>query len=193
MRSRNKCDRFLLKRLVSELFMKGGYLMVDYDFIASNEKLPTFEEVLVEEELKSYNDLLKLGLTEEQIQIIGIDLKKMDHNKNVFLIQLPEELQNSPLVIEEDFRNSYARFLTDKKFIYKVTDVERAVSHLAVYIGMYANTWKEIELWRVLEDDYTVDYLTIAQSIINIRNLTIEHLESFYEASNPKLLKIVQI
>lgn len=71
-----------------------------------------------------------MGLTEEQIQIRGIDLSKIDRNKRVFFIKLPEELQNSPLVIEEDFHNPYARFLTDKKFVYKVTGVEKVVSHL---------------------------------------------------------------
>lgn len=76
--------------------------MAVYEFISCNNKLTTFEEALSDEEIKSYNELLKIGLTEEQIQIRGIDLSKIDRNKRVFFIQLPEDLQNSPLIIEED-------------------------------------------------------------------------------------------
>lgn len=109
--------------------------MAVYEFIACNQKLKSFEEALSDEEIKSYNELLKIGFKEEQIQIRVIDLSKIDRNKKVLLINLPEELQNSPLVIEEDFHNPYARFLTDKKFIYKVTNAEKVVSHLAAYFG----------------------------------------------------------
>lgn len=166
--------------------------MVVYDFIACNEKLSSFAEALTDEQMKSYNELLKLGLSEKQIQIRGIDLSKMDRDKKVFFIQLPEELLNSPLVIEADFRNPYARFLTDKKFIYKIIGVEKVVSHLAGYIVKHAITWKEIELWRVLEEDYSVDPFEIPQTFTNLRNLTVEQLESFYEGAVPKLFIIAQ-
>lgn len=53
----------------------------------------------------------------------GGNLSKIDRNEKVNLINLTEELQNSPLVIEEGFHNSYARFLTDKRFIYKEMNV----------------------------------------------------------------------
>lgn len=166
--------------------------MAVYEFIACNQKLPTFIELLSAEEIKSYNELLKMGFTEKQIQIRGIDLSKIDRNKKVFFIQLPDELQNSPLGIEEDFHHSYARFLTDKKFIYKVTGVEKAVSHLAYYLGNSARTWKELELCRVNEDDYSVDSAGISETVVNIGNLTMEQLESFHEGTVPGLLKIVQ-
>lgn len=166
--------------------------MAVYEFIACNQKLASFKEALSDEEIKSYNELLKMGLTEEQIQIRGIDLSKIDRNKKVFFINLPEELQNSPLVIEADFHNPYARFLTDKKFIYKVTNVEKVVSHLAGYIGKYSDTWKELELWRVLKDDYTVDSSEVPQTAIHLRNLTLEKLELFYESSVPRRMILFQ-
>lgn len=37
-----------------------------------------------------------MGLSEEQINIRGIDLSKIDRDKKVFTIFLPEELTNSP-------------------------------------------------------------------------------------------------
>lgn len=42
-----------------------------YEFIACNQKLPTFQEALEDEQMKSYNELLALGLSEEQIAIRG--------------------------------------------------------------------------------------------------------------------------
>ncbi|MFS0864903.1 hypothetical protein [Fredinandcohnia sp. 179-A 10B2 NHS] len=162
--------------------------MAVYEFIACDQKLTSFEDALADEEVKSYNELLSMGYTEEQIHIRGIDLTNIDRDKKVFLIQIPEELQNSPLVIEEDFHHSYARYLTDKKFIYKVAGADKVVSHLAGYIGKYSNTWTELELWRVLEDDYSVDSSEIPQSVINLRNLSLENLEEFYEGSVPRIL-----
>lgn len=164
--------------------------MAVYEFIACNQKLASFEDAVADEEIKSYNELIKMGFTEEQIQIRGIDLTKIDRNKKVFLIQIPEELQNSPLVIEEDFHHSYARYLTDKKFIYKVTGADIVVSHLAGYIGKYSNTWTELELWRVLDDDYSVDSSEIPKNVVDICNLSIESLESFYEGSVPRCLRL---
>lgn len=166
--------------------------MAVYEFIACNEKLGTFKDALADEEIKSYKELLKMGFTDEQIQIRGMDLSNIDRNKKVFFIQIPEELQNSPVRIEEDFRNPFARFLTDKKFIYKVTGVEKVASHFAGYIGKYANTWTELELWRVTEDDYTLDSSEIHQTDIHLRNLTIENLEDFYEGAVPNRLILVQ-
>lgn len=166
--------------------------MAIYQFISCNQKLSSFEEMLSDEEIKSYNELLKMGFTEDQIQIRGIDLTKVDRDKKVFLIRLPEELQNSPLVIEEDFHHPYARFLTNKKYIYRVAGVEKAVSHLAAYIGKYANTWKELELWQVMEDDYSVNSAEIPQTVINISNMTIEKLDEFFEGSVPSRLTLFQ-
>lgn len=164
--------------------------MSSYDFIACNQRLSTFEEALSDEEIKSYNELVKMGLTEDQIKIIGIDISKIDRNKNVFLIQLPEEIRNSPLVIEVDFHNYYARFLTDKKFIYKVSGIEKVISHFAGYIGKYSDTWKELELWRVIEEDYSIDSSKVPQTILNLRNLTIEQLEAFYEGPVPSRMTL---
>lgn len=110
---------------------REGKNLTVYKFIASDQKLATFEEALQDEEIKSYNELLKMGLTEEQIKIRGIDLSKIDRDKKVFFINLPEELKTSPLRIEEDFHNSYARYLTDKKYIYKIIDEGKAIYHLA--------------------------------------------------------------
>ncbi|MEH7237645.1 hypothetical protein [Bacillus sp. JJ1562] len=166
--------------------------MAVYEFIACNQKLSSFEKALADEEIKSYNELLKMGFTAEQIQIRGINLSKIDRNIKVFYIKLPEELHNSPLQIEEDFKNPYARFLTEKKFIYRVTGVEKAVSHLAGYIGKYANTWKELELWRVMEDDYSVEDSLIPKTVISLHYLTLEKLEVFYEGSVPNCLILVQ-
>lgn len=163
--------------------------MAVYEFIACNQKLKSFEEALSDEEIKSYNELLKIGFKEEQIQIRGIDLSKIDRNKKVFLINLPEELQNSPLVIEEDFHNPYARFLTDKKFIYKVTNAEKEVSHLAAYLGKFSDTWKELELWRVLQDDYSVDSFEVPKTVINLLNLKLEKLEAFHFMKAQYLIK----
>lgn len=166
--------------------------MTIYQFIACNQKLATFEEALSDEEIKSYNELLQMGFTEKQIQIRGINLSKIDRNKKVFLINLPEELQNSPLVIGEDFYNPYARFLTDKKFIYKVTNVEKVVSHFAWYIGKYSTIWKELELWRVIEDDYSIDSSDVSKTVIHLRNLTLETLETFYEGTVPNQMVLFQ-
>ena len=84
------------------------------------------------------------------------------------------------------------RFLTDKKFIYKVTNVEKVVSHLAGYIGKYSDTWKELELWRVLQDDYSVDSSEVPYTVLNLRNLTLEKLEAFYESSVPNQMILFQ-
>lgn len=166
--------------------------MIDYRFIACDEKLPTFQEALKDEKIKSYNELLKMGLTEEQIKIRGIDLSKVDREKKVFLIFLPEELENSPLVVENDSSNTYARYLTNKKYIYRVEGIENALIHFAGYIGKYADVWTELELWQVLEDDYLVDSLNISQTIIELREMTIEKLEDFYETAAPKKLILIQ-
>ncbi len=166
--------------------------MINYRFIACNEKLPTFQEALEDEKMKSYNELLKMGLTEEQIKIRGIDLSKVDRDKKVFLIFLPEELKTSPLVIKNDSSNTYARYLTDKKYIYRVEGVENSLIHFAGYIGKYADIWTELELWQVLEDDYLVDPLSISQTIIKSRQMTIEKLEEFLETDIPKKLILVQ-
>jgi len=166
--------------------------MINYRFIACNENLPTFQEALEDEKMKSYNELLRMGLTEEQIKIRGIDLSKVDKDMKVFLIFLPEELENSPLVIKKDSSNTYARYLTDKKYIYRVEEVENAVIHFAGYIGKYADIWTELELWQVLEDDYLVDSLSIAQTIIDLRQMTIEKLEEFYETTTPKQLILIR-
>ncbi|GGA92986.1 hypothetical protein [Ornithinibacillus halotolerans] len=163
-----------------------------YEFIASNEKLATFEEALADEEIKSYNELLDMGLSEEQINIRGIDLSDIDRNEKIFYIQLPEELQNSPLMVEEDFQNSFAHFLTDKKYIYRISGVERAVPHLGGYIGKYANTWNELELWRVNEDDYTTDTTEIPIAVRHLPSVTLEDLEVFYEGTVPRKLILVQ-
>lgn len=166
--------------------------MAVYEFIASNQKLPSFDDALSDEEIKSYNELLKMGFTEEQIQIRGMDLSKIDRNKKVFLINLPEELQSSPLVIVEDLHNSYARYFTDKKYIYKVTNVQKVVSHLTGYIGKYSNLWKELELWRVIQDDYSVDSSEVPSTVIPLHNLTLEKLEAFYESPVPNQMILFQ-
>ena len=166
--------------------------MAVYEFLACNQKLSSFEEALADEEIKSYNELLKMGFKEEQIQIRGIDLSKIDRNKKVFFINIPEELRNSPLKVEEDFHNHYARFLTEKKYIYKITGVEKVVIHLAGFIGKYSNDWKELELWRVIEDDYSVDSSEVPQTVSNLRNLTLEKLEAFYESTVPQRMILTQ-
>lgn len=166
--------------------------MLNYKFIACDEKLPSFQEALEDEQIKSYNELLKIGLTEEQIKIRGIDLSNIEKDEKIFLIMLPEELQNSSLVIEDDSKNVYARYLTKKKYIYKVDGVEKAISHLAGYIFKYATRWTELELWQVLEDDYLVDCDSIRQEVVQLRQMTIDTLETFYEnTSSPKKLIIV--
>lgn len=166
--------------------------MIIYQFIACDQKLPSFEEALADEEVKSYNELLKMGLTEDQIKIIGIDLTGIDRNKKVFLITLPEEFQNCSLTIKEDFQNPYARYLTDRKYIYKVTNVEKAIPQLGWYIGKYTETWKELELWRVIEDEYCVDSGGVPETVIKIRNVTLEILEDFYDGPVPNRIFLVQ-
>lgn len=165
--------------------MKGYGLMGIYEFIACNERLSSFREALEDETLKSYNDLIKMGFTEKQIQIRGIDLRDIDREKKVFFIQLPEELINSPLEIEEDFHHAYARYLSDQKFIYRVSNAEKVLPHLAYYIVKYADRWGKLELWRVIEDDYCVDPQDISHKSIHLSSLTLDHLESFYEGKVP--------
>ena len=163
-----------------------------YEFIACDQKLSTFEEALSDEQIKSYNELLKMGLKDEQIRIRGIDLSKVERDKKIFYIPLPEELQNSPLVIEEDFHHPYARYLTNKKFIYKVVNAQKAITHLAGYIGKYSDIWRELELWRVTEDDYGIDSSDVPKTIINLRDLTVEKVDIFYEGTVPNQLVLVQ-
>ena len=165
--------------------------MTVYEFLASNEKLLSFEEALSDEQIKSYNELLKLGYTEQDLvnRFRGVDLSKIDRNKKVFFVVLSEDVQNCSLAIEEDFNHPFARFLTDKKFIYKITGVEKAIPFLVGYIAKYACSWKELELWRVIEYDYIID---IPRSAKNYRDITLEVIENFYESSVPRLLVLVQ-
>lgn len=162
-----------------------------YLFIACNEKLASFQEALEDEEIKSYNELLKMGMTEQQIQLRGHDFSKIDRDAKIFLIMLPDEIKNSPLSIEPDFNNSYARFLTDKRYIYKVTMAHKAILHFAGYIGKYSDRWRELEIWHVDEDDYTVDSTAIKQKSIHLRQLTSEHLEDVVEAAEPTMLRLL--
>lgn len=166
--------------------------MAIYEFLACNGKLNTFCEALKDERMKSYNDLLQMGVTEKQINIRGIDLSRIDRDKKVFLIQLPAELENSPLTIEQDFNNAYARFLTNKKYIYKILNAEKVPLHLIFYLVKNANYWKEIELWRVIEDDYCIVSQEINQKTIYLRHLTLDSIESFLEDDIPCLLTILQ-
>ena len=162
-----------------------------YLFIATNEKLASFQEALDDEQIKSYNELLKMGMTEQQIQLRGHDFSKIDRDAKVFLIMLPDEIANSPLTIEPDNNNSYARFLTDKRYIYKVEMAHKALLHFAGYIGKYSNRWRELEIWHVIEDDYSVDSTTIAQKYVHLRQLTSEHLEELVEAAEPRMLRLL--
>ncbi|OCA90431.1 hypothetical protein A8F94_00640 [Bacillus sp. FJAT-27225] len=161
-------------------------------FMACDQRLLSFEDALEDEEIKSYNELLKMGFTDDQIQIRGIDLTKIDRDKKVFLIRLPDELHDSPLRIEEDFHNHYARYLTEKRYIYKLEGAEIAVLHLAFYLGKYIGTMKELELWRVHEDDYTMDSSGIPETRVQARYFTTEILEAFFEGSLPNRLMVVQ-
>jgi hypothetical protein len=162
-----------------------------YLFLACNEKLASFQEALEDEKIKSYNELLKMGMTEQQIQLRGHDFSKIDRDAKVFLIMLPDEIANSPLSIEPDFKNSYARFLTDKRYIYKVEMAHKALLHFAGYIGKYSDRWRELEIWHVEEDDYNVDSTTIVQKSVHLRQLTNEHLEDLVEATEPKMLRLL--
>lgn len=164
--------------------------MKHYIFIACNIKLPTFEDALHDEQIKSYNELLAMGLTDAQIAIRGRDLSHIDRDAKVFLIMLPDELKNSPLIIEPDNEfEYYARYLTDKKYIYRVRYAEQALSHLLGYIAKYALQLDIIELWRVNLDDYTTD---IAQQTKRIRNCTLNDIEQFFEADIPCQLTLVK-
>lgn len=162
-----------------------------YIFIASNEKLVTFEEALEDEKIKSYNELLKMGMTEQQIQIRGHDFSNIDRDAKVFLIMLPDEIANSPLSIEPDFKNAYARYLTEKRYIYKVSQANKVVPHFAGYIGKYSNVWRELEIWCVKEDDYTVDISQIHQQTLRIHSLTMEHIEELVESTQAKMLRLL--
>lgn len=162
-----------------------------YIFIASNEKLVTFEEALEDEKIKSYNELLKMGMTEQQIQLRGHDFSNIDRDAKVFLIILPDEIANSPLSIEPDFKNAYARYLTEKRYIYKVSQANKVVPHFAGYIGKYSNVWRELEIWCVKEDDYTVDSSQIQQQTLRIHSLTMEHIEELVESTQAKMLRLL--
>jgi len=167
--------------------------MANYEFMACDYKLPSFQEALEEEEIQSYNGLLKLGFTQEQIaySFRGIDLKGIDRDKKVFLIQLPEELQNSPVEIIEDFHNPYARYLSDKKYIYKINGVNQALPHFIGYIAKYVEYWKELELWRVVEDDYRV--YDVPAKMLKLRDHTLlNHLDVFYEGPIPQQLVLLR-
>lgn len=167
--------------------------MANYEFMACDYKLPSFQEALEDEEIQSYNGLLKLGFTEEQItySFRGIDLKGLERDKKVFLIQLPEELQNSPLKMVEDFHNPYARYLSDKKYIYKINGVNEAIPHFIGYIAKYGEHWKELELWRVIEDDYHV--LDVPNKMLKLKDhKLLNRLEEFYEEPIPQQLVLLR-
>ncbi|MFC5541926.1 MAG: hypothetical protein C0P75_013295 [Bacilli bacterium] len=164
-----------------------------YEFIACNQKLPTFQEALEDEQMKSYNELLALGLSEEQIAIRGVDLKGIDRDKKVFWIRLPDELLNSPLLVEKDSHNPYARYLSDKKYVYKLSNVSsEIIPHVAYYLLKYANLWRELEIWRVIQDDYLIDMAEIPHRIIPLHVLTLEDLEAFFDRPAPRKMTITQ-
>lgn len=163
-----------------------------YIFIACDEKLRSFAETLQDEQIKSYNELLAMGMTDKQIQLRGHDFSKLDRDAKVFLIMLPDELTNSPLVIEPDFQNAYARYVSDKRYIYRVEHAQQALVHFVGYIGKYAGYWKELELWCVNEDDYTIDVASIAQRTVYVQQeLSSEPFETFFEKDEPQVVRFI--
>lgn len=167
--------------------------MIDYIFFATNEKFPPFEETLASEQVKSINDLINLGIKEDEIKKIrNLDLSEIDKNEKKFIFfdyEFPDDVGSSSLVIEDDHQNAYARFLTDKKFIYRIKGIENSVSHFQRYLSYYI--WREIELWQVVADDYLMDPLKIKQSVVKFPNLTIKMLEEFFESDTPRKLTIL--
>lgn len=166
--------------------------MVNYIFLATDEKLPSFEEAMADECIKSFNELLELGYKEKNLMIRGIDFSYLDKDGKIFLIELPEELANSPLSIEDDSKNTYARYLTNKKFIYKITGVEKVIEHFLKYIEKCAMIFTELELWQVVEDDYLIELSSIPTEVVNVRQLTMGILEKFFDRKKPKKLVITQ-
>lgn len=163
-----------------------------YRFIACDYKLRSFAETLEDEQMKSYNELLAMGLTEKQIQLRGHDFSKIDRDAKVFLIMLPEELSGSPLIIEPDFQNAYARYVSDKRYIYRVEHAQQALVHFVGYIGKYAGHWKELELWCVHEDDYTIDLATISQRTVYVQHeLSSEPFETFFERDELQVVRFI--
>lgn len=167
--------------------------MVNYIFFATNEKFPPFEETIEAEQIKSINDLIESGITEAEIRKIrNLNLAEVDWNAKRFLFldyEFPNDVGSSSLHIKEDHQNAYARFLTDKKFIYRIKGIDDAVSHFHKYLSYYK--WKEIELWQVVEDDYLIDLNSIKQFVVKFSNLTVKMLEDFFESTTPRKLTIV--
>ena len=165
-----------------------------YIFIATDQKLPSFVEALQDEQIKSYNELLAMGLTDEQIRLRGHNFSKIDRDEKVFYIMLPDELKNSPLSVEPDFQNAYARYITEKRYIYKVLNAQsqQTLVHFVGYIGKYAGQWREIELWCVNEDDYAIDPQQIPQRTVHVhKQLTSEPFEELLESEQPQMLRFI--
>ena len=94
-------------------FYKGGVNISVYNFLATDFKLPIFNN-----DIQSDNDLVKLGYTKKDIHnIFGNILNGLDINDDEKFFLFDSKQKENELEIYEDNQNPFARYYSQKKYI----------------------------------------------------------------------------
>lgn len=171
---------------------KGGINISIYNFLATDFKLPISNNS--EENIQSVNDLVKLGYNKKDIHInygnilegIGID-----DDEKFFLFDSNQK--ENKLEIYEDNHNRFARYYSQKKYIYRIENRNSEfLSRMMIdFLNNIKTDCKEIELWHTWLDKYELDEVEYGK--IDYSNLTVDKLDTFFEMDtylNPKLMSI---
>lgn len=172
-------------------FYKGGVNISVYNFLATDFKLPISNN---DNDIQSVNDLVKLGYTKKDIHnIFGNILNGLDINDDEKFFLFDSKQKENELEIYEDNHNPFARYYSQKKYIYRVEN--RNSESLSTLLKDFLNNSKlenkEIELWHTWLDKYELDEVVYER--MDCSKLTVDKLDTFFEDDtylNPKVIYI---
>lgn len=172
-------------------FYKGGVNISVYNFLATDFKLPISNN---DNDIQSVNDLVKLGYTKKDIHnIFGNILNGLDINDDEKFFLFDSKQKEDELEIYEDNHNPFARYYSQKKYIYRVEN--RNSESLSTLLKDFLNNSKlenkEIELWHTWLDKYELDEVVYER--MDCSKLTVDKLDTFFEDDtylNPKVIYI---
>lgn len=170
-------------------FYKGGVNISVYNFLATDFKLPIFNN-----DIQSVNDLVKLGYTKKDIHnIFGNILNGLDINDDEKFFLFDSKQKENELEIYEDNQSPFARYYSQKKYIYKIESLnsESLSTLLKDFLNTIKTGYKEIELWHTWLDKYEMD--EVGYEKIYCSELPESKLDAFFETNtylNPKLMSI---
>jgi hypothetical protein len=155
---------------------KGGGFMSIGLYIITNEK---FQEIRVENDFQSLNELLASGYTKQEIMIVlknlGIDYKDVDPLEKVFCIYQPEDALSFQIVKEagETIRKYTGR---KSKYCYEIfiNDSKRFCLEFTAYLKEYNFSF---EIWKIWEDFYAPDNIRT----LDFTNISEEHIQMILE------------